>query len=869
MKTTLTLLIFLTLISLNTFAQDSAQWGLPEGAKARLGRGYIFELKYSPDGTRVAVPSSTGIWLYDAASGDPVTLVRLGNAFAASSVAFSPDSRTLYSFSGDFQHWDTETGELKHTMPAISGRVYHVAFSSDGRMIASSSGRVVHVWDAQTGKKRLRLFAEEWERFGDVSSLAFSPDGRTLASGHRSPKAGNSSGTGKIGLWDAMTGERKLTQDASVPTVLAFSPDGRTLAVANVSWSFAFGSSGWVTLRDAATGEIKHKLTGHPGGVYSLAYSADGHTIASGGYFDEINGQRAPTVCLWDAATGVRLRSLEAYKWEVDSLALSPDGGTLAVASVDGRFTFWDTATGTLKRQVEGHSGTISTVAFSPDGGTVATGNRVSHWSTRWAGVVRLWDAATGAQKATLEGHTDGVTIVAFNPDGRRLASGSLDETVRLWDAETGEKIRMLEAHTDVINSVAFSPDGETLASASGKYDRTVHLWDTETGAHKQTLHGYNHGIVSILFGPDGNTFASLSSGEIRLLDTQVWSLKRILTVSSGDKSLFSVAFSPDGGTLAAGGRSVVHLWDTETGLQNPSLNTPEGGVTAVMYSPDGYTLASGSTDNTVRLWDAATGEKIRTLVGHTSDVTSVAFSPDGRTLASGSTDGTALLWEIMPSPVPPEYDDPHVVDPPPIQPDVNGDGGVDVQDLVLVAARLDISAENRSDVNGDGIVNTLDLVLVAGMADDSTVALPMFSNGAMMLRTTQVREWLKEARRLDLADPAIPRGIEFLQTLLEALTPERTKLLPNYPNPFNPETWIPYQLASDSHVRISIYDTKGILVRRLDLGPQAEGFYTDKHHAAYWDGRNEWGELLASGVYVYVFRTGSYRASRRMAIVR
>ena len=137
------------------------------------------------------------------------------------------------------------------------------------------------------------------------------------------------------------------------------------------------------------------------------------------------------------------------------------------------------------------------------------------------------------------------------------------------------------------------------------------------------------------------------------------------------------------------------------------------------------------------------------------------------------------------------------------------------------------------------------------------------------MLHTTQVRAWLEEARRLDLADPAIPRGIEYLQNLLEAVTPERTALLPNFPNPFNPETWIPYQLARDSVVRISIYSSTGILVRHLDLGLQPEGYYTDKHYAAYWDGRNDGGELLASGAYIYVFHAGSYRASRRMAIVR
>ncbi len=203
------------------------------------------------------------------------------------------------------------------------------------------------------------------------------------------------------------------------------------------------------------------------------------------------------------------------------------------------------------------------------------------------------------------------------------------------------------------------------------------------------------------------------------------------------------------------------------------------------------------------------------------------------------------------------------------MKPDVNRDGGVDVQDLVLVAVRLGITAVNRMDVNEDGTVDILDLVLVAGTAEDTAGTLPMYSNGAMMLRMTKVKEWLKEARRLAFTDPAIPRGIEYLENLLEALTPERTALLPNFPNPFNPETWIPYQLARDSHVRISIYSSKGILVRHLDLGPQPEGFYTDKHYAAYWDGRNDDGELLASGVYVYVFRAGSFRASRRMAIVR
>ena len=158
--------------------------------------------------------------------------------------------------------------------------------------------------------------------------------------------------------------------------------------------------------------------------------------------------------------------------------------------------------------------------------------------------------------------------------------------------------------------------------------------------------------------------------------------------------------------------------------------------------------------------------EHLRTLEGHTGDIYSVTFSPDGRTLASGSSDGTVALWEIIPSPDSLEDGQPQVVELPPIKPDVDGDGGVDIRDLLLVAGRLGNSGENREDVNGDGTVNTLDLVLVAGMADDLTGALPKFSNGDMMLRTTQVKNWLEEAWQLDLTDPAIPRGIEYLENL-------------------------------------------------------------------------------------------------------
>ncbi len=366
----------------------------------------------------------------------------------------------------------------------------------------------------------------------------------------------------------------------------------------------------------------------------------------------------------------------------------------------------------------------------------------------------------------------------------------------------------------------------------------------------------------------------SVDDGTIHLYDMESGEL--IHKMRQGVRFPSSLAFSPDGRTLAIGhadGSFSLGAWGSVTLRDAKTLEfkhrlgvRPDGmgnfgAVESVSFSPDGRVLAvarsadpfASANTNTVRLWDPATGAHLGALEGHTGNVNSVTFSPDGRTLAGGSSDGTVTLWQITSQ----------------VKPDVNGDGVVDMRDLVLVAGRLGLSAVNPADVNGDGTVNTLDLVLVAGMADDSMVSLPMVSNGEMMLHTTQVREWLEESRRLDLADPAIPRGIEYLQNLLEAVTPERTALLPNFPNPFNPETWIPYQLARDSVVRISIYSSTGILVRHLDLGLQPEGYYTDKHYAAYWDGRNDGGELLASGVYIYVFHAGSYHSARHMAIVR
>ena len=458
--------------------------------------------------------------------------------------------------------------------------------------------------------------------------------------------------------------------------------------------------------------------------------------------------------------------------------------------------------------------------------------------------------------------------IVVFSPDGRTIASGSQDNTVRLWDAETGAHLKTLVAHWAYIITIAFSPDGTTLAS--GSEDNTVRLWDVATGERLGTFFGHGAGVESIAFSPDGITFASAGRDSV----VGLWDVETgdVLQAFFGHRGhVLTVAFNPDGTILASGGwDNTIRLWDVVTGEEAITIQASEYGVEGIIesvaFSLDGTTLASGGWGNTIGLWDVATGNHIETLTGHTSRVESVAFNSDGTLLASGSQDGTVLLWDIAPPPVEPP---PPVIEEVKLAEDVNGNGIVNILDLALVGLRLGQTGENDADVNGDGVVDIADLVQVAGAISNAAAAPAAHPLALASLTPADVESWLTQAQALDLTDIRSQRGILFLEQLLSVLAPKETTLLPNYPNPFNPETWIPYQLAYDADVTLTVYDTKGTPVRQFDLGYQSAGFYTNRTKAAYWDGRNETGESVASGVYFYQLQAGDYTDLRRMVIVK
>jgi len=638
----------------NTFeARDSLFKALQNrpGLKSflHMNERYVWSVAFSPDGKILAVGyrGGGGVVLWDVAArkrltSDPLPIKEGG----VESVAFSPDSKTLVASygnarggpSGDGSHfggmvlWDVATRKrlTKEPLPVREGGVESVAFSPDGKTLAAGYGiepggprRDVNfggvvLWDVAACK---RLTDDPLPmNEGRVGCVAFSPDGSTLAAGYGSTRGGG------VVLWDVAA--RKRLADDPLPvgegffSVVSFSPDGKTLAT-----GYGGRGPGGVVLWDVAE---RKRLAADPlpvneGSVVSVAFSPNGKTLAAG-YGGDANG-----VVVWEVAECKRLADgpLVVTEGDVGGVAFSPDGKTLAAGygSRDSNgAVLWDVAGSRclVSDLIVVNEGGVSGVAFSPDGKTLAAG----YGNLQNSGGVVLWDVAarkrlTSDPLPVKEGLVGGV---AFSPDGKTLAA-AFGGGVVLWDTASSKRLEddPLAVTEGDVRGVTFSPNGKTLATGYSGDPSGVVLWDVT--ARRRPAHEplpVKEGLVRcVAFSPDGKILAVAyfgggdSGDQSGVVLWDVAARKRMtddpLVVKEGIRC---VAFSPDGKTLATGYGGGIAMWNVAVRrrLGNDLLLVEENGLESVAFSPDGKTLAAGYGDASaggVVVWDVVSRERL------------------------------------------------------------------------------------------------------------------------------------------------------------------------------------------------------------------------------------------------------------------
>ena len=611
----------------DVIVEDHTKWKLPKGAKARLGKAFLYDLVYSPDSKLLATSGPMGIWIYDAQTGVELNLLT-GHTDGVSAVAFSPDNNLLVSGSKDnsIRVWDPHTGQHKMTFTGHEDGVRSVAFSHNGQKLVSGGGDgTIRLWDMSTGEPLLAFVGHT----DGVSEVVYSPSEEMFASRGRDKM---------IHIWDANTGElvRTLNEHTGDIYSIAYSPDGNTLA--------SGGEDGTLRCWDPHTGHLKIISTTTEG-VKSVVFSPDGKTLVSNNYENDV-------IQFWDVATGKRLRTFTCPPDTTYHIAISPDGNTLLNTGTEGTIRFWDFTTTAPLRTITGYLNMLTGIKFSPNGNTLAVVSSMER--------LMLWNVHSGKLMKTYFPHPRRIDFITYAPDGVTLACGNAaDNSVYLLNTETGEYGKVFAGdkknNGNSFESVAFSPDGQILASADSY--GVIHLWDVTTGETLKTFNWDDDCVRTLKFSPDGRMLVSTNDSEICFWDIDTGDIIKTIEYSITDSTTGypfygmipgnTIAFSPDWKTFVSrGDDGIIQVWHQD--VDEPLKNiVPKTKTADLAYAPDGRTVASLHTDDKIQIWSDHLNELLQTFTGHIQWVGYMEYSPDGRTLATAGYDGTVLLWDV------------------------------------------------------------------------------------------------------------------------------------------------------------------------------------------------------------------------------
>lgn len=624
-----TFLIFIVILILclqNIHAQQENQrFLLPSDAVKRIGKGFLYDLEFSPDGSKLAVATTLGIWIYDTTNGNELTLLT-GHTHYVISLSFNSDGRILASSSYDdtIRLWDMDTGKFMRKLSGHSSNVYTVAFSPDDRIIVSGSrDEMIKFWDVETGNLEKTIVGH----IDGVYGVSHSPNGDMLASFGVDER---------INLWNTETGEfintlipdyLPLLVGSTKIVAITYSPDNTTLLSVN--------TNGTIRVWDLNKLRISNTFETIQSEVYAVRFSPDGQSLAINGPLNNEN-----TIQIWDISTGNQIATLNGHTDRVASLEYSSDGNSLASYSYDNTLQIWDINTGIRIQTITGHNnGIIRSIMYSSDGKTVASFNH--------RGIMQVWDARTYNMISSTKVNFRSFRCVDFSPDGLTCAFGHNNGMIEITNRTSNEEnLTIKNAHTTVVSSVSFSEKASILAS--GGYDKMVRLWDVSTGKHIDTLAGHEYAVLKVEFSPKGDILVSGGSDGIIFY----WDVKTgnpIRTIAAHTDRIENISFSKTGDILVTSAADdTICLWDVSTGSLLKII-TPNRNIYSVKISPDGNTLASSHLRE-VRLWNVSTGKLIYMTTGHSSAIYSLAFSPDGKTLISSSQDHTMIIRKIIPS---------------------------------------------------------------------------------------------------------------------------------------------------------------------------------------------------------------------------